>query len=171
VWPSWSKETPPRGGFLFTMFPHQEPCVRGPPSKDLYQVLRGWSSYTTHGSWWGNIVFVCLVNRKPPPGGVFFSIKADLCLSPSTPLLKFEHESWSWYVARTFCSDPYGSPRWSEFLTDRVFLNLSHLNRCHFACIRVWKSKTGMSWPSENQRTTHTRPQGSEQNVSAKTSI
>ena len=41
------KRTPPsRGGFLFTMFPHQEPCVRGPPSKDLYQVLRGGSSYT-----------------------------------------------------------------------------------------------------------------------------
>jgi len=43
---SWSKETPPpgnpppRGGFLFTMFPHQESCVRGLPSKDLYQVLR-----------------------------------------------------------------------------------------------------------------------------------
>jgi len=36
----------PRGGFLFTMFPHQEPCVRGPPSKDLYQVLRGGSSHT-----------------------------------------------------------------------------------------------------------------------------
>ena len=40
------KNPPPRGGFLFTMFPHQEPCVRGPPSKDLYQVLRGGSSYT-----------------------------------------------------------------------------------------------------------------------------
>jgi len=37
---------PPRGGFLFTMFPHQEPCVRGPRSKGLYQVLRGGSSYT-----------------------------------------------------------------------------------------------------------------------------
>jgi len=35
------RNPPPRGGFLFTMFPHQEPCVRGPPSKDLYQVLRG----------------------------------------------------------------------------------------------------------------------------------
>jgi len=40
------KNPPPRGGFLFTMFPHQEPCVRGPPSKDPYQVLRGGSSYT-----------------------------------------------------------------------------------------------------------------------------
>jgi len=37
---------PPRGGFLFTIFPHQELCVRGPPSKDLYQVLRGGSSST-----------------------------------------------------------------------------------------------------------------------------
>jgi len=25
---------PPRGGFLFTMLPHQEPWVRGPPSKN-----------------------------------------------------------------------------------------------------------------------------------------
>ena len=37
---------PPRGGFLFTMFPHQEPCVRGPPSKNPVQILRGGSSYT-----------------------------------------------------------------------------------------------------------------------------
>jgi len=42
----WSKETPPpRGGFVFTMFPDQEPCVRGPPSKNLVQILRGGSSY------------------------------------------------------------------------------------------------------------------------------
>jgi len=37
----------PLGVFLFTMFPHQEPCVIGPPSKDLYQVLRGGSSSYT----------------------------------------------------------------------------------------------------------------------------
>jgi len=37
---------PPPGGFLFTMFPRQEPCVRGPPSKNLIQILRGGSSYT-----------------------------------------------------------------------------------------------------------------------------
>jgi len=36
----------PRGGFLFTMFPHQEPWVRGTPSKNLYQVLQGGSSYS-----------------------------------------------------------------------------------------------------------------------------
>ena len=40
------RNPPPWGGFPFTMFPHQEPCVRGPPSKDVYQVLRGGSSYT-----------------------------------------------------------------------------------------------------------------------------
>jgi len=55
------------GGFLFTMFPHQEPCVRGPPSKDLYQVIEG--GPLTHGSWCGNVV-----NRKPPQGGGFLSI-------------------------------------------------------------------------------------------------
>jgi len=46
----------PRGGFLFTMFPHQEPCVRGPPSKHLVHISRGGSSYTmyslgTHCIW------------------------------------------------------------------------------------------------------------------------
>ena len=41
------ERTPPsRGGILFTMFHHQEPCVRGPPSKNLVQILRGGSSYT-----------------------------------------------------------------------------------------------------------------------------
>ena len=45
--PNLSKEPPPpRGVFLFTMFPDQEPCVRGPPSKNLVQILRGGSSYT-----------------------------------------------------------------------------------------------------------------------------
>ena len=37
---------PPGGGFLFTMFPHQKPWVRGPPSKHLVQILRGRSSYS-----------------------------------------------------------------------------------------------------------------------------
>ena len=48
------------------MFPHQEPCVRGPPSKDLYQMLRGGSSYTRllmreHSKY-----------KNPPRGGVSF---------------------------------------------------------------------------------------------------
>jgi len=29
-----------KGGFLCTVFPHQEPCVRGPPSKNLVQILQ-----------------------------------------------------------------------------------------------------------------------------------
>jgi len=33
----------PWGGFLFTMFPNQEPGRRGAPSKNLFQVLRGGS--------------------------------------------------------------------------------------------------------------------------------
>jgi len=37
--PTWA-------GFLFTMFPHQEPCVRGPPSKNLVQIHRGGSFHT-----------------------------------------------------------------------------------------------------------------------------
>jgi len=53
---------PPGGGFLFTMFPHPEPWVRGPPRRIWYKFFEG--GPLTHGSWWGNIV-----NRKPPPGG------------------------------------------------------------------------------------------------------
>jgi len=39
-----ARKPPPRGGFLYTMFPNQESEARGPPSKNLYQVLRGGSS-------------------------------------------------------------------------------------------------------------------------------
>ena len=58
----------PRGGFLFTIFPHQEPCVRGTPPKDLYQVLRGGTSYT-------RFLMRGHSNRKLPRGGGFLSIK------------------------------------------------------------------------------------------------
>jgi len=34
------RTSPPRGGFLSTMFPHQAPGGRGPPSKHLVQILR-----------------------------------------------------------------------------------------------------------------------------------
>jgi len=37
---------PPRGGFLFIMFLHQDPWVRERPSRNLFQVLRGRSSYS-----------------------------------------------------------------------------------------------------------------------------
>jgi len=63
----WSKDTPPsgvgpRGGFLFTMFPHQKPCVRRPPSKNLEQILRGRSSCT-------RFLMREHSNRNPPRGG------------------------------------------------------------------------------------------------------
>ena len=53
---SLERTPPPRGGLLLTMFPHQEPCVRGPPSKHLVQILRGGSSYSRflmreHSKW------------------------------------------------------------------------------------------------------------------------
>ena len=38
------RSSPPREGFLFTMFPYQEPRGRGPPSKHLVQIPRGGSS-------------------------------------------------------------------------------------------------------------------------------
>jgi len=40
------RNPPPREVFLFAMFPHKELCDRGPPSKNLYQVRRGGSSYS-----------------------------------------------------------------------------------------------------------------------------
>jgi len=46
VWKLIERNPLPGGGFLFTMFPHQEPWVRPPPSKNLYQVLQGGSSYS-----------------------------------------------------------------------------------------------------------------------------
>jgi len=58
---------PPRGGVLFTMFPHQELCVTGPPWRICTRFFEG--GPLTHGSCWGNIV-----NRKPPSGGGFLSI-------------------------------------------------------------------------------------------------
>jgi len=39
------KNPPPPGGVSFTIFPHQEPWVRGPPSNHLVRILRGGSSY------------------------------------------------------------------------------------------------------------------------------
>ena len=63
-----SKEPPPpRGGFLFTMFPHQEPCIRGPPSKNLSQILRGGSSYT-------RLLMREHSKQETPPGGGVLSI-------------------------------------------------------------------------------------------------
>jgi len=37
---------PPPGGFPIYYVPYQEPCVRGPPSKHLVQILRGGSCCT-----------------------------------------------------------------------------------------------------------------------------
>ena len=69
------RTSPPRGVFLFTMFPHQEPCVRGPPSKNLVQILRGGSSYTR---------FLMREHSKqetPPGGGISFDQLGDTYIS------------------------------------------------------------------------------------------
>jgi len=42
------RNPPPRGGFLFAIFPHQEPCVRGPPRRTWYKSFKG--GPLTHGS-------------------------------------------------------------------------------------------------------------------------
>jgi len=38
------RNPPPRRGFLFTVLPDQEPGGRGPPSKNLYKMIRVGSS-------------------------------------------------------------------------------------------------------------------------------
>jgi len=80
-----SKKTPPpRGGFLFTMFPNQEPGGRGSPSKHLVHFFRG--SPLPLGSWLGNIV-----NGKTPPEGGFFRSKCSRS-SHVSRLGTFTHE-------------------------------------------------------------------------------
>jgi len=68
------RNTPPRGGFLFAMFPDQEPCVRDFTTrcdgrisswKRLHLVVKS----LTYGSWSGNIA-----NRKTPRGEGVLSI-------------------------------------------------------------------------------------------------
>jgi len=81
---SIERKRPPRGGFLFTMFTHQEPCVRGPPSKDLYQVLRGGSSYTRF------LMREHSQSETPPGGGVCFD---QVCWSNNNTLLLLLHHS------------------------------------------------------------------------------
>ena len=60
------RNPPPRGGFVFTMFPDQEPCGRGPPSKNLVQIFRGGSSYTRL------LIREHSKHKTPPGGGVSF---------------------------------------------------------------------------------------------------
>jgi len=67
------RNPPPGGGFQFTMFPHQEPCVRGPPSKNLEQILRGGSSYT-------RFLIREHSNRKHPWEGGVLSINVYVCV-------------------------------------------------------------------------------------------
>jgi len=75
----WSKEPPhPRGGFLFTMFPDQEPGVRGLPSNNLNQVLWGGSSCSA---------FLIREHKKmgnPPRGGGKILLLHSLlsCITP-----------------------------------------------------------------------------------------
>ena len=53
----------PQGGFLFTMFPHQEPWVGGPPSKNLCQVLcpflKNWAHIALKKKW-AHVAMMCL---------------------------------------------------------------------------------------------------------------
>ena len=75
---------PPRGGFLFTMFPHQEPGGRGPPSKN--QVLRGGSSSSR---------FLVLQGGHRPPGSlrVEFLLRTDSGYPKDTGITLFTLET------------------------------------------------------------------------------
>jgi len=64
TWPDIDRRKhPPRGGFLFGRFPNQEPGGRGPPSKNLIQILRGGSSSS------GYFVREPAAQKKNPGGG------------------------------------------------------------------------------------------------------
>jgi len=90
---------PPQGGFLFTIFPHQEPCVRAAIEEDpprrictrFFEVVP-----LTHSSWWGNIV-----NRKPPQGRGFLSINLiavwNICLYQNWVIYKNLNICHRWF--------------------------------------------------------------------------
>ena len=70
--------TPPlRGGFLFTMFPNQEPGGRGPPSKHMVQILQGGSSSSRF------LIREQLVIRKPYWGGGVSFDRITLMITPT----------------------------------------------------------------------------------------
>ena len=92
------KKPPPPRGFLFTMFralfPHQEPWVRGPPSKHLVQILWGGSSSS-------GFLMREHSKQEPPPGGFFrsmctraYSHTMHLCI-----ILYIHMRMYVWYRA------------------------------------------------------------------------
>jgi len=70
LYESWveliERNTPPRGSFLFTMFPDQDPGGKGPPSKHMVQILRGGSSFS------GFLIGENSEKETPPGGGGSF---------------------------------------------------------------------------------------------------
>jgi len=72
------KPPPPRGGFLCTMFPNQEPGGRGAPSKHLVQIFRAGSSSS------GSLIREhCSSEQKTLPGPILRSTVVLLCCKQS----------------------------------------------------------------------------------------
>jgi len=70
------KKPPPPGGFPSYYVPSPEPCISGPPSKNLVQILRGGSSYTRF------LMREHSTQETPPGGGVSFGQHVmRLCVS------------------------------------------------------------------------------------------
>ena len=90
----WSKETLPRGGFVCTMFPHQEPCVRGPPSRHLVQILRGGSSYT-------RLLMREHSTNKTPPGEGFFR---SMCVTWLMHMCDMTYPNVTWQRGVIHCA-------------------------------------------------------------------
>jgi len=78
------KPPPPRGGFLFTMFPHQEPWVRGPFSKNLYQILFVPGGYLDFADPIQRILYTYL--HKPNSIAAATEDKRALCSRQKSPM-------------------------------------------------------------------------------------
>ena len=67
--PSWSKETPPWGGFLFTMFPDQEPEGEDPPWRTNPKIEQFWGVALQGRSSSSQFLIREHSKKETPPGG------------------------------------------------------------------------------------------------------
>jgi len=61
---------PPRGGFLFSMFPDQEPRGRGPPPEEPPPKLNNFGGGSSGGVLFLRVLDLETTQQRNPPGGV-----------------------------------------------------------------------------------------------------